>query len=86
MIFGRIEKDSFEAVIYTNNMKLVGQVHVLPQERLTDFLGTTTLSFVPLTDVTFYDLRTQQMLGQSKFLSLNKSEIIIIYPREDGND
>ena len=50
-MYVKIDKDAFEAVMLTRKLKIVGKVYMLPQERLTDFMLSTsaTAAAIPMT-------------------------------------
>ena len=78
-MFGKIDKEKYQAVIYTSQFKINGTVHLLPEERLTDFLGDQENRFVPVTDATVSQLDGQE-LTSTDFLCLNKDEVTLIIP------
>ncbi len=79
----RVEKKSLKTVIFTDNLKIIGQIHILPQERLTDFLTDSALIFLPLTNAEIRTVIDDKIIAKTKFLNLNKSEVTIIYPADD---
>lgn len=81
-MFIQIEKEQFEAVIFTENLKIEGVIHLLPQERMTDYLGATEKTFIPVTNATVSSINTGKLLHSTKFLSLNKNEVTVICPIE----
>lgn len=87
MTYGRkVEKLASSAIIYTKNFLITGAVHVLPHERLSELLDTTNKIFIPVTDATIYTVSDHRIVGRTKFLSLNKNEIVIIYPKDEDID
>ena len=79
----KVPKKPAEAIIYTKNFMISGIVHILPNERLTDLLDSSSKVFIPITDATIYSITDHRVVGRTSFLSLNKNEIVIIYPKED---
>jgi hypothetical protein len=65
-MFIEVEKEKFRALIFTASLKIEGTIHLLPQERMTDYLGEAAKPFIPVTEATVF--------------SLNKNEIIVISP------
>jgi hypothetical protein len=59
-----------------------GTIHLLPQERMTDYLEETEKNFIPVTNATVTNISNGQVLHTTKFLSLNKNEVIVICPTE----
>ena len=81
-MFIQIEKEKFHAVIFTGSLKIEGVIHLLPQERMTDYLGATEKTFIPVTEATVSNINTGEVLHKTKFLSLNKNEVMVICPTE----
>lgn len=79
----KVPKTLAETIIYTKNFMITGTVHILPNERLTDMLDSSRKSFIPITDATIYNINDHRVVGRTKFLSLNKNEMVIIYPKDD---
>ena len=80
----RVEKNSLKTVFFTDKFKITGQIYILPQERLTDFLTAGTSSFLPVTDAEIKTIDNDKIIAKTKFLNLNKNEVTIIYPAKDG--
>ncbi len=78
----QIEKDKFHAVIFTATLKIEGVIYLLPQERMTDYLGETEKVFIPVTDATVTSINSGEVLHTTPFLSLNKNEVMVICPTE----
>jgi hypothetical protein len=81
-MFIQVEKEKFQAVIFTESLKVEGIIHLLPQERMTDYLGETEKVFIPVTQATVSSIVTGEVLHVTKFLSLNKNEVVVICPVE----
>lgn len=82
----KVDKNTSSAIIYTKNFLITGSVHVLAHERLSDLLDASNKNFLPITDATIYTVTDNKIVGRTKFLSLNKNEIVIIYPKDDDID
>ena len=82
----RVDKEPFEIVIFTNMFKITGLLHVLPQERLTDFMSTSADMFLPITKAVVRNIENNKILGKTDFLNLNKNEVTIIYPAADSEE
>ncbi len=78
----QIKKEKFHAVIFTDSLKIEGVIHLLPQERMTDYLGETEKTFIPVTDATVSSINSGEVLHTTRFLSLNKNEVMVIIPTE----
>ncbi len=83
MFFAQVEKEKFHAVIFIGRLKVRGIIHLLPQERVTDFLDSADNEFLPVTCATVYHVDSGDEIHYAKFMSINKSEIQIICPAED---
>ena len=84
-MFIQIEKEKFHAIIFTCSLKIEGDIHLLPQERITDYLDATEKPFIPVTEATVSNINNGEILHKAKFLSLNKNEVMVICPTEcDG--
>ena len=79
----KVQKQPAGSLIYTKNFLISGSVHIMPHERLTDLLDATSKMFLPVTDATIYTVADHRIVGRTKFLSVNKHEIVIIYPKEE---
>ncbi|TFG37328.1 MAG: hypothetical protein E4H46_01950 [Desulfobacterales bacterium] len=77
-MYVKIDKDSFEVIILTVSLKIVGIVHTLPQERLTDFMAESTSDYLPVTDAAIYNLSDGNLIAKTKFLSLSRKDVTII--------
>jgi hypothetical protein len=82
----KVEKLASNAIIYTKSFLITGTVHILPHERLTELLDSTNKTFIPVTDATIYTVADHRIVGRTKFLSLNKNEIVIVYPKDEDLD
>ncbi|MDR9501227.1 MAG: hypothetical protein RI601_05475 [Desulfurivibrionaceae bacterium] len=79
-MFIEVEKEKFRALIFTASLKIEGTIYLLPQERMTDYLGEAGRSFIPVTEATVSSINSGELLHATQFLSLNKNEIIVISP------
>jgi hypothetical protein len=82
MFFAQVEKEKFHAIIFIGCLKVEGIIHLLPQERVTDFLDSAETDFLPVTCATVYHVDGGEKLHSAKFMSLNKKEIQIICPAD----
>lgn len=78
----QVEKEKIHVVIFTDSLKIEGVIYLLPQERMTDYLGETGKIFVPVTDATVSSINSGKVLHTTRFLSLNKNEVMVICPTE----
>ncbi|MFZ5758492.1 MAG: hypothetical protein ACOY4H_00040 [Thermodesulfobacteriota bacterium] len=79
-MYVKIDKDSIEVTILTATMKIVGTIYTLPQERLTDFMAESTTSTLPVTDASIFTLADDKLIAKTKFLSLNRKDVTVIFP------
>ena len=82
----RVEKNSMKTIIFTARFKITGEIYILPQERLTDFLTAGTSIFLPVTNAEIRTIKDDKIIAQTKFLNLNKNEVTIIYPARDSEN
>ncbi|MEW6009027.1 MAG: hypothetical protein AB1629_05275 [Candidatus Omnitrophota bacterium] len=77
----KVERDLVKVVIITENFKLIGDIHVVPGGRVTDFLASRVSgNFIPVTDVKVYSTKDEKPILETKFLTVNASFIILLYP------
>ncbi len=80
-MFGKVDKEQYKAVIFTQQFKISGTIHLLPEERMTDYLGDKENLFVPITGATVQTL-TGETVTDTSFLCLNKNEVTLLIPDE----
>ncbi len=85
-MYVKIDKESFEVVIMTATLKIVGTIYTLPQERLTDFMGESTSNNLPVTNATIYNLADGSLIAKTKFLSLNREDVTVLFPSSEMID
>ncbi|MCB2180430.1 MAG: hypothetical protein KQH63_00205 [Desulfobulbaceae bacterium] len=83
-MYVKIDKESFEVVIMTESLKIVGTIYTLPQERLIDFMSDEQVRNLPVTDASVYTLQEGTLIAKTKFLSLNRQNIALIFPASDA--
>lgn len=82
-MFVKIDKESFEVVILTEKLKIIGTIYTLPQERLTDFMDDASSNYLPVTGATIYNIDDGNLIAKTKFLSISRTEVIVIFPYSD---
>lgn len=82
-MFVKIDKESFEVVILTEKLKIIGTIYTLPQERLTDFMDDASSNYLPVTGATIYNIDNGNLIAKTKFLSISRTEVIVIFPYSD---
>ena len=72
-----IQKDAHQAVIYLNNYRIAGTVHLPVGGRLSDFINSNVAEnpFIPLTGVSVYSAEGNELLFTSDFLAVHRSNI-----------
>ena len=82
----KVEKAKIEAVIYTQQLRIEGEVYILEGERFTDFMNTesrfqTRYDFIPVTNSKVYSLTEDKLLYETPFLNVNKTFIVVASPK-----
>ncbi|MDN5280289.1 MAG: hypothetical protein PWR01_4254 [Clostridiales bacterium] len=72
-------KDQLRVTIFTPQHKIVGEIHLYENSRLSDILNTENLSkdFLPITQAEVTDLKTGNTV-QANFISVNKNHIELV--------
>ena len=79
----KIEKEQKPVVAYTYSYKIKGKVFTPPGSRLSDYISSVgQKKYIPMTDVLVTDIFGNEIC-KSKFIELNKDEIIFLVPEED---
>jgi hypothetical protein len=73
------KKDRVKVVVYVDEWRVEGDLHVLSDSRLTDALNARMKDFLAITDATIYDARSGEKLVDTKFLDINRTSISIIH-------
>ena len=82
----KMEKAKMEAVLYTQQLRIEGEVHILEGERFTDFMNAeprfrTRHDFMPVTNSKVYSLSEERLLYETSFLNVNKDCIVVASPK-----
>ena len=75
-----VSKNSVDAIVQTVYHRIHGCLHVRVGERVSDEINRSD-RFLALTDATIYDLQGN-VIQVCPFLSVNRDQIIWIYPEE----
>jgi hypothetical protein len=67
-------------VLITERIRVEGEVHVRPGERLTDFMNTRDNQFIAVTHARVYDSLEGKLVFTVDFLDINRDSIIIAFP------
>ena len=80
------QRDRYKVVLFlSNDIKVIGDLHLPIGGRLTDYLNQGDLTakgecFLPLTDAHIYKQSEDVLLYQTPFISINKEHISFIFP------
>lgn len=72
-------KEKIHVIVITTSMRMTGQMHVVPGGRLTDEINKER-EFLPITDVTIYDVQGENVIATLDFIAINKNQILLIAP------
>lgn len=82
----KVEKTKIEAVLYTQQLRIEGEVYTPKGTRFTDFMNAepryqTRHDFIPVTNSKVYSLSEDKLLYETSFLNVNKNFIVIASPK-----
>lgn len=82
----KVEKVKIEAVLYTQQLRIEGEVYTPKGTRFTDFMNAepryqTRHDFIPVTNSKVYSLSEDKLLYETSFLNVNKNFIVIASPK-----
>ena len=85
----KVEKAKIEAVLYTQQLRIEGEVYTPKGVRFTDFMNAeprfqTRYDFMPVTNSKVYSLLEGKLLYETSFLSVNKSLIVVASPKNQA--
>ena len=72
-----IRKEKASVVVWTAQFRMEGMVHFVPKARVSDLLNRQDITFIPMTEVTVYDLSGMEVL-KTDFLAVNKQQIMML--------
>jgi hypothetical protein len=79
----KVKKHVLFVVILTQDYRIMGEIHVLPGSRLTDYVNSQPdENFVAMTNAEIVSLVDNIPISKVDYLALNKSYINMIYPLE----
>lgn len=73
----KIPKEKVGIVALTEQFRIEGTTHYVPQARLSDLMNRPDVPFLPVTDASVYT-HEGALVMQAAFVSLNKSRIVLI--------
>lgn len=82
-MYVQIDKESFEVVILTGHLKIIGTIYTLLQERLSDFMDDANAANLPVTNASIYNLVDGVLIAKTNFLSLNREDVTVIFPASE---
>lgn len=82
----KVEKVKIEAVLYTQQLRIEGEVYTPKGTRFTDFMNAepryqTRHDFIPVTNSKVYSVSEDKLLYETSFLNVNKNFIVIASPK-----
>jgi len=67
--------------ILTKDYRIEGEIHLLPDSRLTDFVNSKTdEDFIAMTNAEIIPLGKDMTVSKVAYLAINKSSITMVYP------
>ncbi len=80
----RIQKDRTPVVVMTERYRIEAELHVVVGGRLIDEINKER-NFIPLTNVTIYDLAKGKAIETVEFLAINKDSVLFFAPIGPSN-
>ena len=78
----RVMEDKMGVVIYTQNLRVEGTLHLRPASRLTDFLNLPGAgNFMAVTDAAVYSWSGEKPLHTASVMDINKNYINMVIPK-----
>jgi hypothetical protein len=78
--FPKVKKCKLLATIFTQRDKIVGEIHHLPNDRLSDCMNDENQKFLPVTHAEVFELKENNFEYKVEFLLINKNHINMIFP------
>lgn len=75
-----LDTNKTRVIILTGHYRIVGQISVLPESRVTDFICDSK-DFIAVTDAEIWDLG-QRKVASTNFMNINREHIEIIMPED----
>lgn len=75
----KIQKEKLHVIIMTNQYKIEGDFHVVAGGRILDEINKER-DFLPITNVTIYDIDGGNPLDTVEFLAVHKQSIVFVVP------
>lgn len=80
----KLKKDRYRVVMFLDDIKITGYIHIITNSRLTDVLNSNQMKeFIPITDadIEVYKFNQTQHLD---LIEVNKNKIKVMYPEDKG--
>jgi hypothetical protein len=78
MYKARIKKERILVKIQTLQNRIEGNVHLLPDTRISDMLNQEGHPFLPITDAKIYSLKSGGLVDEAEFVAINKHHVVLI--------
>ena len=79
-------QEEVKVTIFIPNHRIEGTIHMFKGGRLSDFLNATTKGFIPINNATIYAKQDNKVIGEPKFMGLNRNSIIMLYKTDENAD
>ena len=80
------DQEEVKVTIFIPNHRIEGTIHMFKGGRLSDFLNATTRGFIPINNATIYSQQNNKVIGEPKFMGLNRNSIIMLYKTDENTD
>ena len=74
----KVDQAAIEVVIFMQNSRVEGKLHLPAGGRLTDYLALAERKFIPITNAKIFLVPGNELVYTVPFLSLNKDFIVYI--------
>ena len=75
----KTHKEKVSVVVYVDDWRIEGDLHVLADSRLTDALNARMKDFLAITDAKIYDSHTGELQTTASFIDINRNSISLIH-------
>ena len=81
----KIEKEPFRVIIHIPDYRITGTIHLPPGGRVSDFMNCNVAEnpFIPLTEISVYAMKGNELLFTAEFLSINRNTISFLALRQE---
>ena len=78
-----VSKETINTLIRTTDEIIIGELHIRPEQRITDALKTEAPPFIPITNAHIYCPKSEELQYQSHFLLVAYHQIIWMSPLDE---